>query len=140
MEVPLPPQGHGGMPEVKPAQKKVKVVFVCYEGQESSPTGMKMFRAVAASQGLADRFELDYTGVYQERRPNQLPDFMKSVSDADYLVPMYVTLLPEMVRLKEKLHLKAEILDLGAPTIGAQLDEDRYPPLLERIKREKGIK
>jgi hypothetical protein len=121
--------------ESKPAsrskvQKKVKVVFVCATGEESSPLGRNMLESVLEAREEEGAFDLWSAGFYRR------DVFKVIIKDADYIVPMasHENILAGMREMVKASGSNAVVIDAGLDNINKHDDRRTYERLLEQIR------
>ena len=115
--------------------RKIRVLFVCAAGQESSLAAKHVFEGLLRRRRLLGKFEVDYTG-YLDRKPG---GFEADLRRADVVVPMLPSLLENVPHAVKNARAAKKLVDVGFTTIASQYQEERYAKLLEHILRIKKL-
>ncbi len=109
--------------------KRVKVLFVCSAGIESSKLGLDMFKQFAASKQLPVTLELDYSGV-------RCPKFKTMLFHFDYIVPMPPGVEKVIKEMTKGLKFKPKIINVQFATIYDQYKRRKYSQIFRRIMND----
>jgi len=108
---------------------KIRVIFVCKAGQESSLAGRGQFENLLRAKGLAGRFKVDHVG-WSDRKPG---GFEADLRSADFIVPVFPlgqkTTPPEMATAK----VKKKIIDVKFQKLNDEYDKTKYEQILKII-------